>query len=131
MLWICNHGRKSHICTGVLGFWLLITARTVQFCWNCAAIFGSTVLSRTAAAAAVLDARTGQFWSVFADQNCPLLLLFWQQNGCGSGCQNWAVLVCFADQNCPILLLFWQQNGVEFWPGLPSFCYNITGRLGE
>jgi len=64
----------------LVGILAVFTARTAQFCMNCAANFGSTVLARTAAVAAVLAARTGQFWSVFADQNCPILLLFWRQN---------------------------------------------------
>jgi len=56
------------------------------FCQNCLVLpelccqFDSTVLARTAALAAVLAARTGQFW-----------LLFWQpelaSSGCCSGCQ--------------------------------------------
>ena len=81
-------------------FWLVFSARTAQFCLNCAANFGSTVLARTAAMAAVLAARTGQFWILFWLPELP-------SSGCSSGCQKWAVLA--------IQCSLWVFRYARFW----------------
>ena len=71
MLWICSPWPGLIYMRRLVGILAVFTARTAQFCMNCAANFGSTVLARTAAVAAVLAARTGQFWSVFCRPELP------------------------------------------------------------
>jgi len=63
-----------------LGFWQCLLPELPSSAWTVLQILAAQFLARTAAVADVLAARTGRFWSVFAGQNCPILLLFWQQN---------------------------------------------------
>jgi len=62
-----------------LEFWQFLLPELPSSALTVLLIWAAQSPARTAAFAAVLAARTGQFWAVFDSQNCPNLLLFWQQ----------------------------------------------------
>ena len=69
----------------VLGFWQCLLPELPSSAWTVLHIWAAQFLARTAAVAAVLAARTGQFWSVFDRPELPKSAAVLAANLGGSG----------------------------------------------